>query len=111
MKNFIKQAMDLLKSGTDQEKQVKNASRKAENYLNQVLSKLESEKVDADITIEEAENALKDAKFSILWLTDPQQALWDIDRKELALDEAKAHLDSLNFSIEKRKALLAEYSK
>lgn len=122
MKNYIAKTLKILKEAaedtvdavllkSEQEKQVKASSRIAENHINRVLLLLDDEKCRLESIIEKAEEELEKAKFSTKWLGNPISALQSIDEKESKLESDKAHLENINFSIEKRKALLAEYSK
>lgn len=109
MKNFTKKVTMFLKSDNDPEKKVFNASRKAENHLNQVISKLQSEIVDAEIVEEEAKERYESAKFTIDWLTDPQTTLRTIDQTKAQLEQATKRLEDLKYTLTERESLLKEY--
>ena len=109
MKNYIKRATMLLKSDNDPEKQVFNAFRKAENHLGQVISKLKSEIVDAEIALEEAAEKHESAKFSIDWLKDPSFTLQTIDSTKKQLEQATEKLENLKYTLSERESLLKEY--
>ena len=111
LKGFIKRATMFLKDNDSDEKKVYNASRKADSHLKQVLAALEGEKVNAEVDIDTRKEEYEQAKYSLLWLTDPKQALSDIDKAKEQLDTAKERLENINSTIAEREALVTEYKK
>lgn len=109
IKRFIKEAQMLIKDNSSDEKKVYNACKKAENHLTQALAKLRSEMVDAEISLEEKQDALHKAKFSLKWLDDPTAALREYDNAKDKLEEAEALIEDIKYSIKSRQALLASY--
>lgn len=99
----------LLVDNNSDEKKVFNACKKAENHLTQIVSKLKSEIIDAEINLEEKQEAYKKAKFSMQWLDNPAAALRELDRTEEAIEAAEKVIDDLIYSINKRQGLLDEY--
>lgn len=108
-KRFIIEAKMLLVDNNSDEKKVFNASKKAENHLTQIVSKLKSEIIDAEINLEEKQEAYKKAKFSMQWLDNPASALRDLDHAEREVEAAEKVIDDLTYSINKRQGLLDEY--
>jgi hypothetical protein len=108
-KRFIIEAKMLLVDNNSDEKKVFNACKKAENHLTQIVSKLKSEIIDAEINLEEKQEAYKKAKFSMQWLDNPASALRDLDHAEKEVEAAEKIINDLTYSINKRQGLLDEY--
>lgn len=108
-KRFIIEAKMLLVDNNSDEKKVFNACKKAEYHLAQIISKLKSEVIGAEINLEEKQEAYKKAKFSMQWLDNPASALRDLEHAEKEVEAAEKDLDDLTYSINKRQGLLDEY--
>ena len=105
---FVKEVIARLK-GDNAEALGAKIARKAISSVEGQLAALKARQVDLEDQVEDAEEALKVAKFPIEMITDNQGYVSNIRRKLDALEEAKTNLADVKESIKFFEGLLNEF--
>lgn len=84
--------------------------RKAKNALSSQIAALNSRKVDLETKVEDAEQALENAKYPGVAITSSERYIQDLADAQLTLDEATEELDEIDESIEFYQGILNEAS-
>ena len=105
---FVKEVVARLK-GDNAEALGAKIARKAISSVEGQLAALKAKQVDLEDTLEDAEEALKVAKFPIEMITDNQNYILNIRKKFNNLEEAKADLADVKESIKFFEDLLNEF--
>lgn len=104
---FIREVTALLKGDDAQATAAKNA-RKAVSAFDSQIAALNASVVDLENAKEDAEEALKLAKFPTNLITDAQSYIRNIVAAQEALDAANAKLEETQKSLEYFQSLKAE---
>lgn len=107
-KLFVKEVLARLK-GDDAEVKASKIARKAFSAVQSQISALEGKEIDLEISVEDGEELLNNAKFPVEMITDGQIYIGNIRRAQEALDSAKEELSAVKESIEYFKGLTKEF--
>lgn len=109
MKSFVKQVLAAMKGDNDKVIAERNY-RKANSAVKGQLSSLESKKVDAEVDLDEAKDALVAAKYPITLIKDNATYIRTIVKRQEDVDSAQEKLDSINESSTFFKELSDEFN-
>lgn len=107
-KLFIQQVVAKLKGDNNEELAAKIA-RKAVSAVDAQLAALRAKEVDLEGSLEDANEALNDAKFPITMITDNYAYIRNIQRAQEARDAAQTNLDDVKESIKYFETLMKEF--
>lgn len=107
---FVKETISRLKGDDTSVIAIKNY-RKAEAALKSQVANLEAAVVDQESTVENAEDALANAKFPVNLITDNTSYLRGIKNAQESLDAAKSVLSNTKDNITYFKTVLADFQK
>ena len=107
-KLFIAQVVAKLKGDNNEELAIK-ISRKALSAVDSQLAALRAKEVDLEGTLEDATDALNEAKFPTTMITDNQAYIRGIQNAEKAKVEAEDNLNDVKESIKYFEGLLASF--
>jgi hypothetical protein len=104
---FLDEILKRLK-GDDEGALASKISRKAISAIDSQIAGLQSKIVDAELDVENAEDALQDAIFPAKLFTSNKEYCQGIINAQDKLDEKKAELDALKKDLEYFRELLGE---
>ncbi len=107
--NFLKIVTAKLTGDKDKEVAAKN-EKKANAAVKGQIASLESRLIDAETKVEEATDALNEAKYPTVLVSDVETYLENILEAQNDLDEVQAELDSVKESIKYFTDLKAEFT-
>lgn len=107
-KLFIQQVVAKLKGDNNEELATKIA-RKALTAVDAQLAALRAKEVDLEGSLEDANEALNDAKFPTTMITDNSAYIRNIQKAQENRDAAQDNLDDIKNSIKFFETLMKEY--
>lgn len=109
VKSFVTETLARLKGDNDKVIAERNY-RKANSAVKGQLSSLESKKVDAEVSLEEAVEKLNSAKYPTSLIKDNSEYIRSIANRQDKVNEAKDNLEDINKSIEYFQNLYGEFN-
>lgn len=109
VKSFVKEVVARLQ-GDDNEVIAQRNYRKANAAVKGQISSLESKKVDAEVSLEEAKEKLADAKYPTSPIKDNSDYIRTIVRRQEKVTEAEEALEEVNSSLAYFKGLWEEFN-
>ena len=107
--SYFKQALAILVGDHASEIAAKN-ERKANSAISSQIATLEAKEVDDEALVDDAEEALKLAKYPKEVITNNLSYVTNIKYKQEALDDAKTTLESTRDSIKYFQAIKSDFA-
>lgn len=110
IKRFEKEFALIFKSKEDVNYIRTKCLLNAEASLDLEIARIKYEKTMAANKLELAKEEYHKAKYSELWITDQKAAMQSIDSAKVRLENAEKDVKNLEYSLNVRQSLLAEYT-
>ncbi len=108
MKSYVKETLARL-TGDNNEVVAQKNYRKATSILNGQVAALKAKQVDAEGVLEEAEEALKSAKFPSTLIERGDSYMSNLNSAKEVVADAKASLEAVTSSIKEAEQTLSEF--
>lgn len=109
LESFVKEVMARLK-GDDDKVVAERNHRLANAAVKGQLSSLDGKLVEAEVSLEKANEELKAAKYPTTLISDSSSYIRNIDAKQQKADEALEELEDIQSSIEYFNGLYKEFN-